>query len=90
MEEILRTCAEAYIKQVYEFCRQPNDHFALTLKNTKGKINKLLNETRIKSHVAHLDSMTSIENYDRRFNRSKTIKDVDDQTRNDILKVKNF
>ena len=43
---------------------------------------------RVKSHAAHLDSMTVIENYDRRFIRSKTIKDVDDSTRTEILQSK--
>jgi DNA repair photolyase len=90
IEKILRICAESYLRQVYEFCKKPDDHFALTLKNTKGKINKLLNETRIKSHVAHLDTMTVIENYDRKFIRSKTIKDVDDATRKEIFIVRLF
>ena len=88
IEEILRICAESYVRQVYEFCRQQNDHFALTLQNTEGKIKKLLNETRVKSHAAHLDSMTNIENYDRRFIRSKTIKDVEEPTRTELLKVR--
>jgi uncharacterized protein (DUF2252 family) len=90
IEEILRVCAESYLKKVYDFCKQSHDYFALTLKNTSGKIKKLLNETRIKSHVAHLDSFTNIENYDRRFIRSQTMKDVDETTRTDILNVKLF
>jgi DNA repair photolyase len=80
IQEVLRVCIESYVKQVYEFYRQANDHFALTLKNTKGKIKRLLNETRVKSHVAHLDTMTNIENYDRRFKRNKYCKDVDEST----------
>jgi uncharacterized protein (DUF2252 family) len=88
IEDILRICAESYVRQVYEFCREQNDHFALTLKNTEGKVKKLLNETRVKSHAAHLDSMTKIENYDRRFIRSKTTTDVDDSTRKEILEVR--
>ena len=87
IEEILCVCTEAYLKQVYDFCKQAQDHFALTLKNTSGKVKKLLNETRIKSHVAHLDTMTVIENYDRRFIRSKMVTDVDEETRQNILQV---
>ena len=82
-------CVKEYLKQVHEFCEQPKDQFALTRKNTTGKIKKLLNETRIKSHVAHLDSMTAIEDYERKFTRSKNIKDVDDATRAQILQVSN-
>ncbi|CAF1601823.1 unnamed protein product, partial [Didymodactylos carnosus] len=82
---ILTTCAEEYLKQVYEFCKKSKDQFALTLKNTSGKIKLLLNETRVKSHVAHLDTMTCIENYDRRFIRSKYTKDVDEELRAKIM-----
>lgn len=87
IEHILIICAEEYLKQVYDFCKRSKDHFALTLKNTSGKIKKLLNETRIKSHVAHLDSMTAIENYDRRFVRSKYVKDVDEKLRDDLIRA---
>lgn len=87
IEEILRVCVESYLKRVYQFCKQPNEPFALTLQNTTGKIKKLLNETRIKSHAAHLDTMTVIEDYERRFVRSKTIQDVDEQTRQNIFAV---
>ncbi|CAF4167200.1 unnamed protein product [Adineta steineri] len=87
IEQILRTCAESYLKQVDEFCQQPNNSFSLTLKNTSGAIKKILNETRIKSHVANLESMTVIEDYDRRFIRSKMIKDVDENLRQDIIKA---
>jgi hypothetical protein len=87
IEQILRVCAESYLKQVDQFCQEPDNHFSLTLKNTTGKVKQILNETRIKSHVAHLDSMTNIEDYDRRFIRSKMIKDVDENLRADIQKV---
>lgn len=89
IERVLRTCVTSYVKQVETFCKDPNHTFALTLKNTSGKIKKTLNETRIKSHVAHLDSMTVIEDYDRRFIRSKMIKDVDDELRAQIVEVGN-
>ncbi|CAF1216472.1 unnamed protein product [Adineta steineri] len=85
IEHILIVFIEEYLKQVYEFCKHSKDHFALTLKNTTGKIKKLLNETRIKSHVAHLDSMTIIENYDRRFIRTKYTQDVDDNLRDNLM-----
>jgi len=87
IEHILIIFVEEYLKQVYEFCKHSKDHFALTLKNTSGKIKKLLNETRIKSHVAHLDSMTFIENYDRRFTRSKNVQDVDDNLRDSLMRA---
>ncbi|CAF2794330.1 unnamed protein product [Rotaria sp. Silwood2] len=77
IQKILTVCSEEYLKQIYNFCKQSKDSFALTLKNTSGKINKLLNETRVKSHVEHLNKMTFIENYNRKFIRSKYILNVD-------------
>ncbi|UJR16549.1 hypothetical protein I4U23_003449 [Adineta vaga] len=87
IQDVLRSCAESYLKKVYDFYRQANDHFSLTLQNTTGKIKKLLNETRTKDHVAHLNAMTNIENYDRKFKRSETNKDVDQKTREEILRA---
>ncbi|CAF0720710.1 unnamed protein product [Rotaria sordida] len=87
IEHILVICVEEYLKQVYEFCRSAKDHFALTLRNTSGKVKKLLNETRVKSHVEHLGTMTCIENYNRRFIRSKTMQDVDANLRDDLMRA---
>ncbi|CAF0985989.1 unnamed protein product [Adineta ricciae] len=87
IRDVLRAYVSAYLKKVYDFYKKSNDQFSLTLRNTTGKVKKLLSEARMKCHVAHLDEMTVIENYDRRFKRSKTNKDVDDQTRADILKA---
>jgi uncharacterized protein (DUF2252 family) len=90
IENMLRVCVESYVKQIYEFCKQSKNQFALTLKNTTGKIKLLLNETRIKSHVALLDSMTVIEDYDRRFIRSKIFQDVDPSKRTEVVAVNLF
>ncbi|CAF2814829.1 unnamed protein product [Rotaria sp. Silwood2] len=87
IQRILTTCVEQYLKQVYEFCKHAKDQFALTRKNTTGKIKKLLNETRIKSRVNLLDSMTVIEDYERKFIRSKTMTDVDGNMRAEIMKA---
>jgi uncharacterized protein (DUF2252 family) len=85
IEQILMVCMEEYLKQVYEFCKQSKDKFALTLKNTSGKIKKLLNETRIKSHVALLNQLTCIENYDRKFIRNKFVQNVDENLYNQLI-----
>ena len=85
IRQILMICIEEYLRQVYEFCRQSKDRFALTLKNTTGKIKQLLNETRIKSHVEHLNRFTTIENYDRKFIRNKYVQSVDENLYNQLL-----
>jgi len=87
IKQILKVCIEEYLKQVYEFCKQSKEHFALTLKNTSGKIKTLLNETRIKSHVGLLNKLTCIENYDRKFIRSKSIQNVDKILYNQLMQA---
>lgn len=88
IQQILWTCISAYVKQIDIFCKQKNDQFSLTLQNTTGKVKELLNETRIKSNYLHLNSCTTVENYERKITRSKTVKDVDDDLRQKILEVK--
>lgn len=85
IERVLRTCVDAYVRQVERFCRQSQDQFSLTLDNTTGCIKKLLNETRVRSHVALLDKLTCIENYDRRFIRSKHVQSVDKPLYNQLV-----
>jgi len=57
----------------------------ITSENTKGSINKLLKQSRLGSKETHLDTMTVIENFERKFIRSKNIKDVDDQLHHQII-----
>lgn len=85
IEKILRICAEEYLKQIYEFCEQIHDRFSLTLQNTTGKIRALLNETRIKSHVTHLDRLTMIKDYDRKFVRNQFTQDVDPELHHQLM-----
>ncbi|CAF3852070.1 unnamed protein product, partial [Rotaria sordida] len=83
IRQILTRYADTYVKQVYEFCNSAKDQLPLTLTQTTGKIQLLLKETRIQSHVEHLAKMTVIENYERKFKRS-IYTDVDAQLYKDI------
>lgn len=91
IKNVLRVCVTSYLEKVKEFCNGHDAKFSLNLRNTSGPILDTLNETKIKSHVAHLDTMTCVENYDRRFIRSKMVKDVDEELNGKIRQViKNF
>jgi 6-phosphogluconate dehydrogenase len=48
-------------------------------------VNTILKETRLASREANLNTMTKIENYERKFIRSDIIHDVDDQLRHQLL-----
>ena len=83
---IVRSLVTAYVAQINEFCQASDSPFtALTSANTTGPVNKLLKEARLGSKEARLNKITVVENYERKFIRSSTAKDVDDQLRHEIL-----
>jgi hypothetical protein len=57
----------------------------ITSENTRGPVNKLLKESRLGSKEAFLDTITTVDNFERKFTRSKTVKDVDNQLQHQIL-----
>ena len=87
IQHILTVCVEEYLKKVYDFCRGDKENFALTLRNTTGKIQKLLNEARLKSHTEHLNDITYIENYDRKFIRSENIQSVNNDLHDQLTRA---
>jgi hypothetical protein len=60
---------------------------AITSANTRGPVNNLLKESRLGSKEENLDKTTVVENFERKFIRSKGTKDVDDQLCNQILQA---
>jgi len=84
--KILNCLVRSYLKQIYEYCNSSKQHYmAITSENTQGSINKLLKESRLGSKEAHLGTMTVVENFERKFIRSKNMKDVDDQLHHQIV-----
>ena len=82
---IIGCLVRAYLNQIYEYCNSSKQrHVGITTENTEGPVNILLKESRLGSKEEHLDKMTVVENYERKFIRSKTMKDVDPQLRHQI------
>lgn len=83
---IISCLVRSYLNQIYEYCNSSKHrHVGITSENTEGAVNTLLKESRLGSKEAHLNKMTVVENYERKFNRSKTMKDVDPQLRHQIV-----
>ena len=60
--------ATSYLTQVEAFARGDNDEdFRLTLENTDGALHDVLLEARMKTQVGLLESLTSVEDYERSF-----------------------
>jgi uncharacterized protein (DUF2252 family) len=87
IQHILGVCVEEYLRKVEQFCQQAKDEFSLTLRTTTGKVKELLLETRVKSHVEHLNTLTCIENYDRRFIRNKYTQSVDNALHHQLMEA---
>lgn len=84
--QIISNLVRAYLKQIYQYCSSRKEHHtAITIENTQGSVNRLLKASRLGSREAHLDTMTVIENFERKFIRSKNTKDVDNQMRHYVL-----
>jgi hypothetical protein len=86
IEKIITCVVRSYLAQIYEYCNSPEQYkMALTSENTEGPVNILLKNSRLGSKETHLDTMTRVENYERKFVRSKIVNDVDDQLRHQLL-----
>ncbi|CAF5054984.1 unnamed protein product [Rotaria sp. Silwood1] len=85
IKPILIACVEEYLKQIYEFCNHPTNNFALTLRNTSGKVKELLNKARIKTNVECLQLRTTIKDFERTLNRSKYTQSVDGSLRAELI-----
>ena len=86
IEKILECVLRAYLTEIYAYCQSPEKRYEpICSENTTGHVNLLLKKSRLGSKEEHLDKMTYIENYERKFIRSDTITDVDDVTRHQLL-----
>jgi len=82
IREMIAVLARSYAAQVARFASgESSRDFALTLDNTTGALQTLLQQARLDTRVAHLDRITTIDNYDRRFSHDKIQSPVDADTR---------
>ncbi len=78
IRHVIQVAARGYVKRVKAFAEKGHaDGFALTIASTTGKLQELINETRLESRYSLLESLTSIENYDRRFTINKINRPID-------------
>ncbi|GAA1751045.1 DUF2252 domain-containing protein [Streptomonospora arabica] len=68
IDALVATYVRAYVDQVRRFAEHSGDEaFSLRLDTTDGPIRDVLQRSRLNSRVTLLDSMTQVEDYDRRF-----------------------
>ena len=76
--EMIQVVARSYAAQVERFATaEHTGSFALTLANTEGTLLEILQSARLKTRVALLDELTTIEDYDRRFRIGGNVQALD-------------
>jgi len=79
---LLETYARAYLDQVRFFVEEDDDHaYSLRLDTTDGAVHEVLRNARLATRLGLLDSMTVVDDFERRFRRSHGVRDLDDDER---------
>jgi uncharacterized protein (DUF2252 family) len=86
IRELVETYAHAYAEQVESFHHGEHDEeFRLTLDNTEGALNDVLQEARSQSRWHMLDRLTHVEGHERVFKDSSGVRRLDDAEREEVL-----
>jgi uncharacterized protein (DUF2252 family) len=84
--EMIETYAAAYLEQVERFHRtEADEEFRLTLENTEGALQAVLQEARVQTRWHMLEQATRVEGHDRVFKESPSARLLDDDEREEVL-----
>ncbi|GAA4888387.1 DUF2252 domain-containing protein [Streptomonospora salina] len=85
IDALVATYVRSYIEQVRWFAEHSGDEtFSLRLDTTDGRIREVLQRSRMNSRVSLLDSMTRIQDYDRRFREGQGVRRLSDDERDAV------
>jgi len=85
IDTLVATYVRAYIDQVRRFAEHSGDEaFSLRLDTTDGAIREVLQNSRMSSRVALLNSMTQIDDYDRHFREGHGVRRLGDAERDAV------
>ena len=88
IRELIATYATAYVEQVRAFATgDRDDEFRLTLENTEGALRDVLLDGRLKTRVRLLDSLSAIEDHDRRFREGPGVRRLDEDEYKAVLEA---
>jgi uncharacterized protein (DUF2252 family) len=83
--ELIEAYARSYLRQVRQFGEGERDEeFRLTLENTEGVVQTVLQEARQATRIRLLDRLTAIEGLDRRFTDGPGIRRLEDDERAEV------
>jgi uncharacterized protein (DUF2252 family) len=86
--ELLDTYLRAYLQQVRHFVDSDRDHeWALTLDNADGAVRDALRNAQLSTRFELLDKLSMIEDYQRRFRYSSTVRGLSRRERRAVEKA---
>jgi uncharacterized protein (DUF2252 family) len=86
IDEMIGTYGRAYLAQVEAFHHgEQDDEFRLTLDNTDGALQELLQQARLKTRWHMLEQTTHVHGHDRLFKDGPTVRRLEEDEREDVL-----
>jgi uncharacterized protein (DUF2252 family) len=83
---LIRTFVDAYVDQVRWFVGTEDDSsFSLNLDTARGAVLSALQDARLSTRAQMLDHMTRVDNWDRRFRETATVRRLDDAERDKVV-----
>jgi uncharacterized protein (DUF2252 family) len=74
---LIGTYLRSYVRQVRSFAENPGDEgVRLQLDSTEGVLHHVLQQARLRTRIELLDSMTKIEDYERRFSHGTGVREL--------------
>jgi uncharacterized protein (DUF2252 family) len=88
IRELIENYARAYVEQVEAFASgDRDDEFRLTLENTEGTVRDVLLDGRLKTRVSLLDTLSRIEDHERRFREGPGVRRLDEEEKRQVLEA---
>ena len=85
IRSLIRGYVEAYVDQVGHYVDDPTDEsFALRLDNTEGAVHQVLRSARLSTRVSLLGSLTEVVDFDRRFTRGGSVRELSKKERRKV------
>ncbi len=82
IEALIGSYLRSYVRQVREFAEHPGDEmFKLQLGTTEGVLHEVLQRARMNTRIDLLDSITTVEDYERHFQGGPGVRRLDDTER---------
>jgi uncharacterized protein (DUF2252 family) len=83
---LIGTYLRAYVRQVRSFADNPGDEgVRLELDSTEGVLHEVLLRARMRTRIELLDTVTSVDNYDRKFAHGPGVRELPDDEREAVL-----